>query len=146
MQDVTPATPVSEDEPLARYTHQENYRKSDLRPKRQMFSPPPNQRLSVFRVIALDEGAKIKLGQSEYGDKLNPPRKILGWSEFKARILRLPKVNLTFVPGSATGLPSHPRHGDIIGWPSLIDPESKAKEMAIASALAEYAGRVIEVS
>lgn len=139
--EIAHALPVDPSEVIARFTINDgHYAKSKGKVKTTMFSPPSHLRLSVFRTKGLTDTTTAELGQAEFGDKLEVPKKVLAWATITAE--KVTSTGLNFFPGSAAQPPkqAHPRHADVVGWPPIEGGElAKSERLKIAGLLAEAA-------
>lgn len=122
---------VSQEESLARYlTQRDHFSRPDNAVKPKAFMPPPDLRLSVFRIAGLSTDAVWDIGQREVIDVLPQPRTLHGIAEIKA--LNVQENGLTVDPDNTPI-----RHANIVGWPE--GPENKARRQSIAQELAAEA-------
>jgi hypothetical protein len=119
---------VSPSESLARYLTQRNHYHSptsSVKPK--AFDPPPNLRLSVFRIDGLTIDEVWNCGQKNVINTLPQPRNLHGYANIKASSVE--DVSLNIDPDNTP-----PRHACIVGW-----PEDKSERMLITQELAARA-------
>jgi len=117
---------VSPSESLARYlTHHNHYSTFNNVVKRYAFQPPPNLRLSVFRIDGLILEEVWKIGRVNMAPL--PGKDICGFANIMASAVY--KAHLDVEPDN-----NPPRHADIVGW-----PQEKSERMLIAQELAARA-------
>jgi hypothetical protein len=118
--------PLDKKEALARYVlSRRHFSSQSGKLKAAAFIPPPNNRLSVFRIAGLLESEIWHLGEREVAQPAN--RTIHGRGDLRVNDIEV--RHLVIEPDD------HPRrHADIVGWPS-----DKAEQKAIAQLLAESA-------
>ena len=97
------------------------------RVKSSAFLPPPDLKLSVFRVNGLTKKEIWELGEREVVQKQSTSKTLYGRADVKAS--KVWDVNLRIDPNDIP-----PRHADLIGW-----PEEKSARKLIALELAEQA-------
>jgi len=126
---------ISGRETIARYITSKRWfsRKKNI-VKPQAFMPPPNHRLSVFRIDNLSETEIWKIGFNKVISKMNPPRNLRGRADILA--LNILENNLQIEPDNIP-----PRHADIVGWPEL-----KEEQKSIAQELAAKASLMLHTS
>lgn len=117
-------------ETIARYiTSKRWYSRKKNIVKPQAFMPPPNHRLSVFRIDNLSETEIWEIGFNKVISKMNPPRSLHGRANILA--LNILENNLQIEPDNTP-----PRHADIVGWPKLKEEQkSIAQELAAKASL-----------
>ena len=124
---------VNPNESLARYlNNKRGYFSTDrnsVLPR--AFMPPPNLRLSVFRIDGLKLDEVWEIGQKEVIDVLPQPKTLYGMADIKASKVR--EFDLEIEPSN---MPL--RHADICGWPE------KAKHKSIAQQLAAEAKLILK--
>lgn len=124
---------VNPNESLARYLNEKRgYFSTDrnsVLPR--AFMPPPNLRLSVFRIDGLKLDEVWEIGQKEVIDVLPQPKTLYGMADIKASKVR--EFDLEIEPSNTP-----PRHADICGWPE------KAKHKSIAQQLAAEAKLILK--
>ena len=124
---------VNPNESLARYLNEKRgYFSTDrnsVLPR--AFMPPPNLRLSVFRIDGLKLDEVWEIGQKEAIDVLPQPKTLYGMADIKASKVR--EFDLEIEPSNTP-----PRHADICGWPE------KAKHKSIAQQLAAEAKLILK--
>ena len=120
---------VSPSESLARYlTHKNHYSPLNNSVRPAAFQPPPNLRLSVFRIDGLMLKEVWEIGQVDVINAMTPPKKNLrGFADIKASAVY--EKNLDVDPDN-----NPPRHADIVGW-----PQEKSERKLIAQELAARA-------
>ena len=120
---------VGPSESLARYlTHKNHYSLLYNSVRSAAFEPPPNLRLSVFRIDGLILKEVWEIGQVDVINAMTPPRQNLrGFADIKASAVY--EKNLDVDPDN-----NPPRHADIAGW-----PQEKSERMLIAQELAARA-------
>jgi len=119
------ASTVNSNESLARYLTQSNHFSTathSVKPK--AFDPPPNLRLSVFRIDNLAIEDVWQIGQEHVINIMPQPRNLYGYADIKAD--KAQDLNLDI---DADNNP--PRHASIVGW-----PEDKSERKLIAQELA----------
>ena len=117
---------VSPSESLARYlTHGNRYSPVKNSVKPIAFLPPPNLRLSVFRVDGLTLEEAWETGQANVMP--SPGQYLHGFADIKASAVY--QTNLDVEPDNHP-----PRHADIVGW-----PQEKSERKLIAQELAARA-------
>ncbi|MDO8540859.1 MAG: hypothetical protein Q7S40_10525 [Opitutaceae bacterium] len=134
-----PTSSVDADELLARYfVHPRKYSAVTKKLKPEAFVPHPHKEMSVFRIRELETENIRDLGQKEFADRLTEAKPLLGWGQFKHRVLAEPSVSLRLARWNRSDN-AHPRHRDVVGWPVIQnDPkETKAKQKEVALELAE---------
>jgi hypothetical protein len=94
--------------------------------------PPPDLRLSVFRIDGLQLEEIWEIGQREVIDAMCQPKRLHGIADVKVSTVQ--KNDLEVEPDNIP-----PRHANIIGW-----PEEKAQRMLIAQELAAEAKLVLK--
>jgi hypothetical protein len=126
---------ISGRETIARYITSKRWhsRKKNI-VKPQAFMPPPNHKLSVFRIDNLSETEIWKIGFNKVISKMNPPRNLHGRADILA--LNILENNLQIEPDNIP-----PRHADIVGWPEL-----KEEQKSIAQELAAKASLMLHTS
>jgi len=118
---------VSPSEPLARYLTSRNHYSPTMQSVRPAaFLPPPDYRLSVFRIDGLTAENVCQIGQRQVISK-RPERTLHGFANIVAQAFL--DANLTMDPDN-----NPPRHASIGGW-----PEDKEEQMLIAIELAASA-------
>ena len=126
---------ISGRETLSRYiTSKRWYSRKKNIVKPQAFMPPPNHRLSVFRIDNLSETEIWKIGFNKVISKMNPPRNLHGRADILA--LNILENNIQIEPDNIP-----PRHADIVGWPEL-----KEEQKSIAQELAAKASLMLHTS
>lgn len=122
---------VSPGEPLARYlTSSRNYSSKMQAVKPAAFLPPPNCKLSVFRVAGLALQEACQIGQQQViGGMLG--RRLHGFAEIEAWSFQY--QSLTILPDN-----DPPRHASVVGWPA-----EKERQKLIAIELAASASLVM---
>lgn len=140
-------TPLHSDEPIARYVV--NSRKVSTQQKKlkaEAFIPHPYKEMSVFRTKDLDHEKTRLIGQSEFADKLPEPKRLLAWGVFQKSTLDHERVGLAIAAREPNDT-SHPRHRDVVGWPSADDSKiAKAKQKEVALELSERTTLVMAVT
>ena len=121
---------INSREPIARYiTTKRWYSREKNVVKPQAFMPPPDLRLSVFRIDNLSEPEIWKIGFTKVIGKMNQPRTLHGRADIQA--LNILEINLQVNPDNIP-----PRHANIIGWPELKEEQkSIAQELAAKASL-----------
>ena len=121
---------INSQEVIARYiTSQRWYSRQKDIVKPQAFMPPPNLKLSVFRIGNLSEPEIWKIGIKKVINKMNKPTNLHGRADIQA--LNILGNNLQIEPDNTP-----PRHANIIGWPELKEEQkSMAQELAAKSSL-----------
>lgn len=124
---------VNPNESLARYlTQKKGYFSTDrISVLPGAFMPPPNLRLSVFRIDGLKLDEVWEIGQKEVIDVLPQPKTLYGMADIKAS--KILELELRVEPSNTP-----PRHADICGWPE------KAKHKSVAQQLAAEANLIIK--
>ena len=123
---------VNPTESLGRYLTQKNhFSRWDNAVRTLAFMPPPNLRLSVFRIDGLKLDEVWEIGQKEVIDVLPQPKTLYGMADIKASKVR--EFDLEIEPSNTP-----PRHADICGWPE------KAKHKSIAQQLAAEAKLILK--
>jgi hypothetical protein len=119
----TPA-PTTQLSPLARYLYDKaHFSAENKRVKERAFLPPPNLRLSVFVVDALEHQEIVDLGQTVTQRELRAYA-TLEDSITKAQGLRVERDDTPF------------RHAEIAGWPAEKEHQKEiAQELASAATL-----------
>ena len=121
---------VNPNESLARYLNEKSgYFSTDrnsVLPR--AFMPPPNLRLSVFRIDGLELDKVWEIGQKRVIDVLPQPKTLYGMADIKA--LKVRKFDLEIEPTN-----THPRHADICGWPEKAKHKSVAQQLAAEAEL-----------
>lgn len=124
---------VGATEPLARYlTQSKHYHEAthSVRPK--AFDPPPDLRLSVFRIESLAFKAIWDIGIKNVINKLPQPRTLYGMARITCSQVR--DVFLDVVPDDPPSL-----HACIVGW-----PQDKSERMQLAQELAAKAVLILK--
>lgn len=119
-------------ESLARYLTQSNHfnlRTYSVRPK--AFDPPPNLRLSVFRIDGLSAQEIWTNGQINVINRMPQPRPLYGFANIK--VLEVQATSLTVDPDD-----NPPRHASIVGW-----PQDKSERILLTQELASKAKLVL---
>lgn len=122
---------VSPNESLGRYLPEKSYfstSKNSVLPK--AFMPPPDFRLSVFRIDGLSLEAVWDIGQRKVISAMPQSRTLYGIADIK--VFKVQGKNLIIDPDNKPV-----RHANIIGWPE--GPENKARRLSIAQELAAEA-------
>lgn len=123
---------VNPTESLGRYLTQKNhFSRRDNAVRTLAFMPPPNLRLSVFRIDGLKLEEVWIIGQREVIDVLPQPKTLYGVADIKASKVR--EFDLEIEPSNTP-----PRHADICGW------HEKAKHKSVAQQLAAEANLIIK--
>jgi len=126
------ASTVSPSESLARYltssTHY-SHEKHLVKPAA-FLPPPPDWRLSVFRIDGLSIEEVCVIGREKVIDK-RTGRALHGFADIKARVFQ--DLKLAIDPDN-----SPPRHASVMGW-----PEDKPSQKLIAIELAASAKLVL---
>ncbi|MCX5999393.1 MAG: hypothetical protein NTU41_07325 [Chloroflexi bacterium] len=123
---------VGPSESLARYlTQRSHYAPSTNSVKPQAFEPPPDLRLSVFRIDGLTVDEVWQNGRVNVVNAMSPPRTLYGMASIKAAAVRNARLDI-----DADNTP--PRHACIVGW-----PQDKDKRMLAAQRLAALASLVL---
>jgi len=121
---------VNPDESLARYLNERkgyfSTEKNSVLPR--TFMPPPNLRLSVFRIDGLELEEVWIIGQREVIDVLPQPKTLYGLAEIKASKVR--EFDLEIEPNDIP-----PRHADVCGWPQKAKHKSVAQQLAAEAKL-----------
>ena len=123
---------VATDEPLARFlTHSYHYshHKGEVKPA--AFEPPPDLRLSVFRIDGLVIADVWRIGKEQVIEKMKVPAKLHGFADIKASTIQ--DSNLSIESDN-----DPPRHASVVGW-----PEEKQKRKLIAIELASRSQLVL---
>jgi hypothetical protein len=117
-------------ETIARYlTSKRWYSREKNVVKPQAFMPPPDLRLSVFRIDNLLEPEIWKIGFKKVIGNMNQPRNLHGRADIQA--LNILQINLQINPDNTP-----PRHANIVGWPELKEErKSIAQELAAKASL-----------
>ncbi len=124
---------VNPSESLGRYLTQKNhFFHRDKAVRSLAFMPPPDLRLSVFRIDGLKLDGVWTIGQKEVINNMPEPRTLYGMADIKASKVRA--SDLEIEPSNTP-----PRHADICGW-----PEEKEKRKIIALELAAEAKLVLK--
>lgn len=100
-----------------------------MKPK--AFEPPPDLRLSVFRIDGLTIEEVWENGQLNVVNKMSEPRNLHGIADIKASAIQ--DIHLDIDPDN-----NPPRHASIVGW-----PDEKSERMLIAQELATRAKLVL---
>ena len=121
---------VNPTESLARFINDKkgyfSIEKNSVLPR--TFMPPPDLRLSVFRIDGLKLEEVWTIGQREVIDVLPEPKTLYSMADIKASKVR--EFDLGIEP---TNTP--PRHADICGWPEKAKHKSVAQQLAAESKL-----------
>lgn len=119
---------VNPSEPLARYlTSSKHYSLHMQSVKPAAFLPPPPEyRLSVFRVYGLTMEDVCRIGQQKVISNM-PRRTLHGFANIVAQSFQ--DANLTIDPDN-----NPPRHASVVGW-----PKDKQQQVSIAQELAASA-------
>ena len=121
---------INGQEVIARYiTSKRWYSRTKNVVKPQAFMPPPDLRLSVFRIDNLSEPEIWKIGFEKVIAKMNQHKNLHGRADIRA--LNILETNLQINPDNIP-----PRHASIIGWPELKEErKSIAQELAAKASL-----------
>ena len=120
---------VNPKESLGRYLTQKNhFFRRDNAVRSQAFMPPPNLRLSVFRIDGLSLEAVWEIGQREVIDALPQPKTLYGMADIKAS--KVEGFGLEVEPSNTP-----PRHADVCGWPEKAKHKSVAQQLAAEAKL-----------
>jgi len=121
---------INSQEVIARYiTSKSGYSRQKDIVKPPAFMPPPNLKLSVFRIDNLSEPDIWKIGIEKVINKMNKPTNLHGRADIQA--LNIFDSNLQIEPDNIP-----PRHANIIGWPELKEErKSIAQELAAKASL-----------
>jgi len=120
---------VNPNESLGRYlTPKNHFSRRDNAVKTLAFMPPPNLRLSVFRIDGLKLEEVWIIGQREVIDVLPEPKTLYGMADIKASKVR--EFDLEIEPSNTP-----PRHADICGWPEKAKHKSVAQQLAAEAKL-----------
>lgn len=126
-----PSSAVSPSESLARYlTHKNHYNLKDGHVRWQAFDPPPDLRLSVFRIDGFTAQQIWDNGQKNVAPHIHGMARITA-SEVTG--INLNSVNLEIEAESPP-----PRHACIIGW-----PKEKSERKLFTIELAARAGLIL---
>ncbi len=121
---------VNPNESLARYLNEKRgYFSTDrnsVLPR--AFMPPPNLRLSVFRIDGLKLDEVWEIGQKKVIDVLPQPKTLYGMADIKASKVR--EFGLEIEPSNTP-----PRHADICAWPEKAEHKSIAQQLAAEAKL-----------
>ena len=124
------AKTVGPSEPVARYlTSRNHYSSARQSVKPAAFLPPPDHRLSVFRIDGLTTEDVCQIGQQRVISNM-PGRTLHGFANIVAQAFGDAKLTIT-----ADNNPA--RHASVVGW-----PEDKDEQMLIAIELAASASLV----
>jgi hypothetical protein len=121
---------INGQEAIARYiTSSRWYSREKNIVKPLTFMPPPDLKLSVFRIDNLSEPEIWKIGFEKVISKMIQPKNLHGRADIQA--LNILENNLQIEPDNTP-----PRHADIIGWPELKEEQkSIAQELAAKASL-----------
>ncbi len=120
---------VNPTESLGRYLTQKNhFSHRDNAVRTLTFMPPPDLRLSVFRIDGLKLEEVWTIGQKEVIDVLPQPKTLYGMADIKASKVR--EFELEIEPSNTP-----PRHADICGWPEKAKHKSVAQQLAAEAKL-----------
>lgn len=112
-------------EPLARYLTQSNhFNLPTYSVKPRAFDPPPDLRLSVFRIDGLGTEDIWKCGQINVTNMMPEPRHIYGIANI--RVSEVQAASLSVDPDN-----NPERHASIVGW-----PEDKSERKLLTQELA----------
>jgi len=129
----SPATPLSPEEPLARYVM--DARRIDwanrLVKEQQFYPDKARNEVSTFRVQSMSRSEISALGVSEVASKREPPLTLLGWGRFNVSIVKRASEALFIDTTDDPEDPMHPRHAAIRGWPDDDDPETRKGRMKL---------------
>ena len=115
---------LSGGESLARYlTHRNHYNELTSSVMPGAFDPPPDLRLSVFRIDGLSDLEVWENGQVNVIDRMLQPRSLYGFADIK--VVEVQATSLTVDPDNTP-----PRHACIVGWPEGESNKSKRKLLA----------------
>lgn len=126
---------LDSNESLARCLHQRNHFKVEthsVTPK--AFEPPPNLRLSVFRVYGLNICEVWTYLQTNVIDKMPQRHSLYGIANITVSVIQT--TGLRVDPDNTP-----PRHASIIGWPE--GDENKSKRVLLSQELASKANLVL---
>ncbi len=124
---------VDPQEYLGRYLPENSYflrSKNEVKPK--AFMPPPDLKLSVFRIDELSLEQIWDTGEKEVIQEM-PVTKVL-YGLAKIKVLKVHEENLSVDPDN---IPA--RHANIVGW-----PEDKGRRLSIAQGLAAEAELILK--
>lgn len=121
---------VNPNESLARFINQKRgYFSTDNNSVKAMtFMPPPDLRLSVFRIDGLKLEEVWTIAQREVIAVLPEPKTLYGMADIKASKVR--EFDLEIEPSNIP-----PRHADICGWPEKAKIKSVAQQLAAEAKL-----------
>ncbi len=116
-----PPKEIDSQETIARFiTSTRWYARSKNIVKPQAFMPPPDHRLSVFRINDLSEREIWRIGSENVVGRMAQPRTMYGRADIKA--LTVMESSLQIDPDNKPR-----RHASIIGWP---EPKEEQKSLA----------------
>lgn len=122
---------VGQEESLGRYLNQrDHFFRPDNAVRPKAFLPPPDFRLSVFRIDGLSLEAVWDIWQRKVISAMPQQRTLYGIADIK--VFKVQGKNLIIDPDNKPV-----RHANIIGWPE--GPENKARRLSIAQELAAEA-------
>ena len=121
---------ISSQEVIARYiTSSHWFARSKNLVKPQAFMPPPDFKLSVFRIDNLPEPEIWEIGLKKVVSKMPQDKNLHGRADIQA--LNISNSNLQIDPDNKPR-----RHANIIGWPELKEEQkSIAQELAAKASL-----------
>jgi hypothetical protein len=121
---------ITAQEALARFiTSKRWYSREKNVVKPQAFMPPPDLRLSVFRIDNLSESEIWKIGFKKVISNMNQPRNLHGRADIQA--LKISQINLQINPDNTP-----PIHANKVGWLELKEErKSIAQELAAKASL-----------
>ncbi len=121
---------VNPNESLARFINEKrgyfSTERNSVLPR--TFMPPPDLRLSVFRIDGLKLDEVWEIGQREVIDVLPQPKTLYGMADIKASKVR--EFDLEIEPSNTP-----PRHADVYGWPEKAKHKSVAQQLAAEAKL-----------
>ena len=121
-------SPVNIIEPLARFVlERSKFRPSDNTARHSLFLPAPDNVLSVFRILDLDETEVFSLGEEYVGVPQAKP--VIAYAALVAQDFLMEGLVLT------PTVDPHPRHVDIVGWNDKVQNLHKAQILASKSTL-----------
>lgn len=124
---------VSPSESLGRYLTEKNHfsrLKSEVKFK--AFMPPPDRRLSVYRIDGLGLDEVWHIGENNVVLAMSPPKTLYGVADIKAGIVERQSLKI-----EADDIPL--RHANVVGW-----PEQESEQMSLAQVLAAEARLVLK--
>jgi hypothetical protein len=117
---------ISPSEFLTRYIIQKAYYRADGTVRHNAFMPSRSGEVSVYRIAYLKEGEIWEIGKLNVAKALN--KQLLGRADILTLIILNQKLKVESDPTP------HPRHANIVGWPSDKEEQREIALMLAAEA------------